>query len=393
MAKENMENEINLLQSNKPVVYAIDAQSANKERRTGVEEYAFQLIQAMKREPLREGERVFLYSPTVLSGALADLPSGWESHVLGWKLKRGWMQGRVSWELLRRPPRVLFVPSQGLPRFFSGVPVVTTVHDVAFRRVGKLYNPSVRRRIASVTKRSISHATKLFTVSEFTKRELREGYHVREDRLFVTPLAADTQIYRRLDRNVIDAVLRSHRLGHTFFLFVGRLERKKNVAMLIRAFELFKQNRGVGDPFELVLVGESGYGYSEIKTLIEHSPQKELIRETGYLSDHDVAALMNVATAFCFPSFYEGFGIPNVEAMACGAPLLISDIPVHHEVAGEAALYAPSQEPEAWAKHMERLVSDHQLREQLIEKGTVRASQFSWQDTAKRTWEILRSLV
>ncbi len=376
-----------------PIVYVIDAESANKQKRTGVEEYAFQLIQAMKRDPLKEGESVFLYSPTPLSGSLADLPPGWESHVLNWKFSRGWMQGRVSWELFRHRPQALFVPSQGLPRFCFDVPILTTIHDVAFHRIRPLYDPAIRRRLARVTKRSIKKAARLLAVSEFTKQELRDLYSVSGDRVTVTPLAADRTVYRRMEDQTVESVLRKHRLGRTFFLFVSRLEKKKNVAMLVRAFELFKQNRGVGDPYELVLVGEQGYGYHEMKTLIEHSPQRELIREMGYLPDEDVSALMNITAAFCFPSFYEGFGISNVEAMACGTALILSDLPVHHEVVGDGAIYVSPQEPENWAKQMERVVNDSLLRDQLIRKGMMRIAQFSWDKTAHRTWEILRSLV
>lgn len=387
-----MPNEINLLQSNS-ITFAIDASSANKEKRTGVETYAFQVIEAMKKEPLRDGERVVLFSPTPLFGTLAQLPSCWESRVLNWPLPSAWMQVRVSLELLRRRPNVLFVPAQGIPRFFFGTPVVTTIHDVAYRRIGNLYDPAVRKRVVSATKRSIKHASRLLTISEFTRKEINEFYHVKEEKLIVTPLAADTSVYRRLESSMIESILRTHRLGHNFFLFVGRLERKKNVAMLIRAFELFKQNRGIGDPYELVLVGEPGYGYNEIKTYIDRSPYRELIREVGYLPDESVAALMNVATAFCFPSWYEGFGIPNVEAMACGTVLMTSDIPVHHEVVGDSAIFVSPKEPEAWAKQMDRLVDDSQLKDQLIENGTMRAARFSWQKTARDTWAVLRSLV
>lgn len=388
-----MEGNINLLQRAKPTVLAIDASSANKEKHTGVEQYAYQIIEAIKKEPLMEGERVFLYSPTPLTGTLAELPTGWESRVLAWKARRGWMQGRVSWELLRRRPDVLFVPSQGLPKFFFGTPVVTTIHDVAFRRIGSLYDPTVRRRVARATHRAVQTATRLIAVSETTKQDLREFYHVADERVTVTHLAPDMSVYRRLDAATVEIALRNLRLGHTFFLFVGRLEKKKNVATLIRAFELFKQNRGVGDPFELVLVGEPGYGYDEIKTLIAHSPVSELIRETGYLPDTEVAALMNVATAFCFPSAYEGFGLPLVEAMACGCPLLISDIPVHHEVAADASVYLSPLATEAWAREMEALVDDSAARDGLVEKGALRVAAFSWQKAARQTWEILRGLV
>ena len=216
---------------------------------------------------------------------------------------------------------------------------------------------------------------------------------MRDENIRVTPLAADTSVYHRFEQQEIDVVLRKHRLGHTFFLSVGRLEKKKNPAMLIRAFELFKQHRGIGDPFELVLVGEPGFGYAQIKELIDQSLQKELIREVGFLSDNDVAALMNTATAFCFPSWYEGFGIPLVEALSCGAPLMVSDIPVHREVAGEAALYISPKEPEQWAKQMARLVDDSTVRDQLVERGNVQVQTYSWKKTAEETWEIFRSLV
>jgi len=129
--------ETNLLPSTKPIVYAIDASSANKQKKSGVEMYAFQLIQNLKKHALADGERVVLYSPTKLEGALAELPSGWESRVLNWSLPFGWMQGRVSWELLRRAPNLLVVPSQGLPRsFFWRKPtLLTTIHDIAFEAV------------------------------------------------------------------------------------------------------------------------------------------------------------------------------------------------------------------------------------------------------------------
>jgi glycosyltransferase involved in cell wall biosynthesis len=400
-----MQSDVNLLQS-QTITYAIDASSANKEKRTGVENYAFHLIEAMKHEPLLEGERVVLFSSTILQGALASLPTEWESRVLNWSLPLlkksddrhkfstfGWMQGRVSWELLRRRPNVLFVPAQGLPRFFFGTPVVTTVHDIAFRRISNLYDPKARRRIASATKRSIKRASHLLVVSAFTHDEVHDVYHVKEERMTITPLSADLSVYRRMDNQTIESVLRKYRLGHNFFLFVGRLEKKKNVATLIRAFELFKQNRGIGDPFELVLAGEPGYGYDEIKTYIDRSLQHELIREIGYVADEEVAALMNVATALCFPSWYEGFGIPNLEAMACGTVLLTSDISVHHEVAGEAAVFISPKDPDAWARQMGRLVDDSTLHDQLIENGTMRVCEFSWQRTAVQTWAILRSLV
>lgn len=383
--------EVNLLNnSTKSIVYAIDASSANKAKRTGVEMYAFQLIQNMKKHALESNERVVLYSPTKLEGALAELPEGWESRVLHWSFPFGWMQGRVSWELFRRSPNVLFVPSQGIPR---GGKILTTIHDIGFRRVPLLYDAKSRKRLERVTKRSIRKAAHLITVSEFSKSEIVSMYHTSPDRISVTPLAADSSMYKRLSREEIESVLQQHRLGKHFFLYVGRLDQKKNVETIIRAFDQFKADRGVGDPFELVLVGEPGFGFASMKNWIDHSPAKDQIHTLGYLEDADVAALMNAATAFLFPSWYEGFGIPNVEAMLAGTPLIVSDIPVHREVIGDAALFVAPSEPELWVRAMKQIAEDSLLRDQLVQKGSARAALYDWKKTALETWEVLRRLV
>lgn len=407
--------EVNFLQSKKQITYAIDASSANKKDKTGVETYAFQLIQAMKQYALLESERVVLFSPTPLEGALADLPNGWESRVLRWILPFGWMQVRVSWELFHRPPQVFFVPAQGLPHTLSlpvlsppftrgeyegGLKLLTTIHDVGFRRFLNVYDSKSRRRIARATKRSIRHAQHLITVSEFSKREILDLYSSSLQRgriggglLTVTPLAADQSVYRRLSQNEIEPILTQHRLGHNFFLYVGRLDKKKNVEILIRAFDQFKEHRGIGDPFQLVLVGDPGYGFDAIKKYIELSTAQNDIHVLGHLPDAHVSALMNAATAFLFPSWYEGFGIPNLEAMACGTPLIVSDIPAHREVIGDAGIFLSPSNPEAWVQALNKIVEDDGLKDSLVQKGFARVKMFSWSITAQMTWNVLRNMV
>ncbi len=372
--------------------YAIDAWIPDQTRMTGVQKYALQLIQAMKRQSLSEGERVVLFSFQPLVGSLAELPTGWEERVLAWRPQRGWMSVRVSWELLRRPPTVFFVPAQGLP-IVSARLTVTTVHDIAFERRPDLYDPSVARRLRRVTKAAVKKATKIIVPSEATKQDMIDIYRVASDRITVTPLSADTTRFRPLEQAQIDPVLQKYRLGRNFFLSVGRLERKKNITTLLRAFESFKERRGVGDPFELVLAGTPGYGYYEIKKYLEFSDVKESIRTLGFVPEEDLPAILNAATAYVFPSWYEGFGIPNVEAMASGTPLITSDIPAHREVVGDAALLVSAREPDAWAAAMTRIAQDGTLRDELSRKGIKRAKDFSWDKTAQQTWAVLRSLV
>ncbi|MCR4314390.1 MAG: glycosyltransferase family 4 protein [Candidatus Uhrbacteria bacterium] len=389
-----MDTDLNLLtlKADSSVIYGIDASSANKERRTGVEHYCRLLIQHMKTHALKEGERVVLYSNTKLDQTLGELPQGWSSAVLNWPPGRGWMSLRVSWEMLRRKPSVLFVPGQALPVLCPGA-TVTTVHDLAFARRADLYEPATRKRLKRVTKRAVKKATRIIVPSQATKRDLVELYRVDESRVVVIPEAADTNLFRRWTQEEARPVLQKYRLGTNFFLVVGRLEKKKNIITIIRAFELFKSRRGMGDPFELVFIGEPGYGYGEMKKYFELSPHKTQIRQLGYLPDEEVAPLMSQATAYLFPSWYEGFGIPNLEAMAAGTTLIASDIPAHREVVGDAGLLVPPDEPETWAHALERIVKDGTLRTELIAKGAERVKQFSWEKTAEQTWKVFRSLV
>jgi alpha-1,3-rhamnosyl/mannosyltransferase len=385
-------------------ILAIDASSANKDQRSGVEWYAFHLIQAMKTRALAEGERVVLFSPTPLVGPLGELPAGWESKVLKWWLPMGWMKGRVGWELLRHAPSVFFVPAQGLPLF--GKNLVATIHDIGFRHVPMMYDPKQRRVLERTTRTAVRRSKRIFAVSEFTKREVVDGFPGTlvplADRIDVVPNAVNADVYKRLDQpdgtkvpgKDVASVLQKHRLGRHFFLYVGRMDAKKNVKTLIRAFELFKQGRGTGDPFELVLVGSPGYKFFEIKQYVEHSPSKSSIRYLGYLPDDESAALMNAATAFAFPSWYEGFGVPPLEAAACGCPLIVSDISAHREVLADAAIFVAPGEPENWAAAMREVVTGGSgAKEANGAKGFARVAAYSWEKSADVVLEALRSLV
>jgi glycosyltransferase involved in cell wall biosynthesis len=372
-------------------IFGIDASSANEEQKTGVQWYAFRLIEHMKGLPLAEGEQVVLYSKQPLKGELASLPAGWTSRVVPWRFP-GWMQFGMSWELFRRPPSVFFVPAKGVPRR-TIKKTVTTIHDLGFLRQPVLWEASSRKTLVRDHKRSIKKAELILTPSEFTKHELQELYRVPESKIQVTPLAADLDRYHPVDEQGQRAVRQKHRVGPHYFLFVGRLERKKNVVGLLRAFEQFKAGRGAGDPYELVLVGHPGYGFAEIKKYLDYSEVKDSINQLGYVEGKDVVALISGATAYVMPSWYEGFGMTTLEAMACGAPVIASDIPPHREVCADAAVFVSPSESQTMARELEKLVQDSEKREQLSEAGLERVKQFSWDRTAQQTWEALRSLV
>ncbi len=369
---------------------AIDASSAAKGEKTGIERYAFELIQAMKREPLQPGEQVVLYSLSPLPEPLSQLPAGWSSKVLNWSFNRGWMQGRVSLEMLRHAPDVLFVPGQSLPMFLPKKSV-TTIHDLGFHEVKDAYTSKQRNEQGKATRRAVRRATKIIAPSTFTADELVRIYHAKPNQLAVTPLAADPAVFHRVDEPAIAEVRARHRLGRNYFLYVGRVETKKNIVNLIRAFDIFKSTRGIGDPFELVLAGKPGVGYQTIRPFIDLSVNKQAIRELGYISDTDAAALMSGAMVVTFVSQYEGFGFPILEAALCGTPVIASDIPPFRELMGSAgAVFVDPINADAIARIMTDLVHNPPMREALVMEAGKRALLYSWQETARRTFAVLR---
>ena len=369
----------------------IDATSANKSEKTGVEWYAYHLIQNLK-EVTTGNDQVVLYTKEGLQGDLGALPDNWRSRILRWPFARGWNTCRLSWEMWRRPPDLLFVPAQKLPPICPKR-TVTTIHDIGPDRVSHVYHQRIASRVKKTTKIAAKKATKIITVSEFTKNELSQVYKVALDRIKAIPLAADLHRYKQLEQNQVSPVLQKYRLGRSFFFHVGRLESKKNIITLIQAFDHFKTGRGLGDPYLLVLAGQPGFGYSKIKEFISASKAKDSIRLLGHVSEDDLPALINVASAYLFPSWYEGFGIPAVESLACGTPLIASDIGALHEVAGDAAVFVKPKEPQRWAEAMKKLVTNGPLRDQLVENGLARSKEFSWKKTAQATWHLFQETV
>jgi glycosyltransferase involved in cell wall biosynthesis len=380
------------------MLIGIDAQTANQKKRTGVQWYSYYLIEAMKQRNLGLEDQVFLYSSNFLYEDLIKLPEKWESKILRWPFKRGWQQGRLSFEMYKNPPNVLFVPGQRLPRIIphkreKNQATITMIHDVGFKRHPELFLPSTRHRLQEATQAAIKQSTRLLVPSIFTKQEVQEFYEVPEERLFLTPLGVDLKRYHPLNSVSLRLILDKYRLGNqNYFLVTGRVEKKKNSLMILRAFERFKQNRGLGDPFELVFVGPPGEGFAQIQQAMNQSIFREKIHWFDWVSAEDIVGLINGAIAYLFPSWYEGFGLPNLEALACGTMLLTSDIPVHREVVGEAGLFLPIEQPEAWAQTMHEITINKSLKEDFQKKGFERIMGYTWQKTADLTWQAILTI-
>lgn len=372
----------------------IDASRANKIQKTGTEWYSYHLIQELKKitDPK---DQFILYSREKLRGDLGDIPKNWQSRALNWPPKKLWTQARLSWEMWQRPPEMLFVPAHTIPLIHPDK-VVTTCHDVAFLRLPQVYDwPSLKYHEFAM-KFAIRHARKIISVSEFTKSELIEFFKISPELISVVPNGYDSERYKVIeDKERIAAILKKYNIAAPYILYTGRLELKKNIPGLVRAFKILKSSSqfAVQDSrLKLVLIGQPDFGFEKVtEAIIENNLHDEVIMP-GWVGHDDLPYLMSGASAFVFPSFYEGFGIPVLEAMACGTPVVASGIPALREVAGEAAYLVDPYSSENMAEGISRVLTDDHLREDLKIRGLDRARQFSWERCARETWKVLESL-
>ncbi len=368
------------------ITYGIDAHLLLRENATGVPRYVWFLLREMMKAPLGNDERVILYGHLPKPKDL-ELIEGWSWKTLSWPIPRGWTHGRLSIEMLISAPDVLFVPGHEVPFFArKSTGIVTTVHDVAFATNPGVYEPASRQRQELAVRNAIRKATLLLTPSQATKSDLETHYHVAPERIVVTPLAA-TMPQSQTDAS---ALLRKLQINAgQYVLSLSRLEKKKNTAMLIRAFANVKRKLGMGNPLTLVLAGTFGYGKEDILRIIREEQVEDAVRLPGYVSDDDASVLLANALCFAFPSVAEGFGIPVLEAMEHGAPVIASNIPVMREVCGDAALLVSPNDISALALAILRMMDVH-VRDEYRKKGLQHGAQFSWATSAQATWEALR---
>lgn len=371
------------------MLIGIEASRANKTIKTGVEWYAWHVIQELKKLSKGDSNTWILYTNKILQSGLELLPENWYELRAKWPLPYGWTQLRMSWELIRKPVDVLYLPCTTMPRYVPKKTVVT-VHDVGFHRLPMLYKKRQVHIHEIAMREAIKRAARIVTVSEFSRREISEAYQIDPARITVTLNGIDHDLYRPIsDSAGIRERLSRYRISEPFFVAIGRLEAKKNILGLIKAFTNYKSQRGVGDPHRLVLIGVPGYGYEDIKHAIETSSARQSIVELGYVPELDLPWILNAATALIHPSWYEGFGIPPLLAMASGCPVISSSAASLPEVIGDGGLLFSPDQPAGLVAAMERLDNEDGLREKLRTAGALQAAKFTWENTARLTLPTL----
>jgi len=365
--------------------------SAAVHRRAGLGRYAESLARALRPEL---GDRLaFFYNReqgiATLTG-LEGVPA--RTVALGYKPWRMlvWLgqMGRISFERLI-PDAELFHAAEHLLLPIRGCPTVLTVHDLIFRHLPEHHKPLNRWYLRWALPLYCRRADRVIAVSEATRQDLLGAYDLPPEKVRVIHEAAAPRFRPTSDAEQAEVRAR-YGLPARYLLFVGTLEPRKNLTRLLRAWTALRR-RGEVPP--LVLVGARGWLIDAFFAALERSACREDVILPGYVADGDLPAVYGGATAFVFPSLYEGFGLPPLEAMACGTPVACSNVSSMPEVVGDAAVTFDPRDGAAMTEALRRIVRDADLRAELRTRGVQRAAQFSWARAARETVALYRELL
>ena len=273
------------------------------------------------------------------------------------------------------------------PLFCGRTPVVVSVHDVSFLSHPQYFTSFRRKQLRFTVQRTVRRAAKVLTPSEFSRKCILDAYGLDESKVTVMPIAASPQ-FRPIARPVAADTARERAgIDGPFIMTVGDLQPRKNHLGLIRAFEdAMRAHPEL--PHQLVLVGKDTWYSPVIHQAVQRSPLAHRIRFTGFVSDADLVTLYSACDLFVFPSFYEGFGLPILEAMACGRAVACSNSSAIPEVADSAALLFDPESTSEMTRAMLDLLLDTGLRSHMERLALARAAHFSWERTARETLEV-----
>ncbi len=361
------------------MLIGVDASRITRRHRTGTENYSLHVLRHLLADDHANAYRLYLGEP--LPPDLLPQTNKVTSKVI--RMPRLWTQLGLSREMLRQAPDVLFVPSHVLPLVCPPRSVVV-IYDVGHRFFPRAHGVAEWLYVEWAIRRHVRIATALLTISQASKRDIVRLYGADPARIDVAYPAVD-ELLRAASREEIDRVRHRHGLAERYVLHLGTIKPRKNLPRLVRAFAQADLPRDA----QLVLGGMTTFGAQAVERAIADSGVVDRIRRLQYVPDQELAALYTGAACVALVSLYEGFGMPALEALACGAPLVASNRGSLPEIVGDAGLIVDALDVSSIAGGLERAVNDADTAARLRELGPLRARSFTWQDAASVTHEVL----
>jgi glycosyltransferase involved in cell wall biosynthesis len=360
---------------------AIDAHSVGA-RLGGNETYAINLIEALAEIDQSNQYTLYVTKPQ----AIDRFADRWPNFQVRQTLPHTPLVRiplTLSRELRRCPVDVLHVQYTAPP--FAPCPVVATIHDLAFEHLPETFNRRSWMQLRLTVRRTARTATRIITVSEYSRQDIIKTYGIAADRITVTPEAAAETFVRVTDESNLQKVRENYGIDQDYILSLCSIQPRKNLVRLIEAYSLLRRLHPEGKLPQLVLAGKRGWLDNETWRAAQADKVSPAIRFTGYVADEHLNALYSGATCFVYPSYFEGFGLPILEAMKCGAPVIAGDRTSIPEVAGEAALLFDPFDTSSLVEALKRVLNDSEFRRTLSARGLQRASEFHWKTTARLT--------
>jgi glycosyltransferase involved in cell wall biosynthesis len=367
------------------MLIGIDASRTVAAERTGTENYSLFLIRALLEQDEQNSYRLYFSQPPAPD--LFTLRPNVQMRVM--PFPRLWTHLRLSWEMLTAPPDVLFVPAHVLPLWRPRRSLVT-VHDLGYFHYPEAHTPWARRYLQWSTSFNVRAAKHIIADSEATQRDLIQHCQAQPEQIRVIYPGYDPSFKPVRDEARLKALCQRYAIRTPYLMHVGTLQPRKNLVRLLEALAVLVQG---GQDVHLVFTGKKGWLYEPLFAQVRQLRLEERAHFTDYLPQEDLPVLLTGAQAFVLPSLYEGFGFPVLEAMACGTPVICSNVSSLPEVAGDAAMLVDPLDTGQLAEAMHRLLADDSLRNDLAARGLRQASRFSWGKCAQQVLELLGQVV
>lgn len=297
----------------------------------------------------------------------------------------------LSAELRKNPVDVLHVQFTAPP--FAPCPVVVSIHDLSFEHLPETFKRRSRAQLRLTVRRSARKAAHILALSEHARADIVSTYGISPHLVTAIPLAAADRFSPIDDERELQRVRHTYGIAGDYILSVGSIQPRKNLGRLVAAYARLRRAKPNSELPKLVIVGKRAWLYAETLAAIRDNGVSDSVILTGYIPEADLPALYSGALCFVYPSYFEGFGLPPLEAMKCGAPVIAGNRTSLSEVVGDAGLLVDPLDTDAIAAGLAQLLDNPDLRHELSVKGLERSNLFEWNKTAKRTLEVYQRAV